>query len=501
MPRAKKIKEEEGDLDKKYFDIISPKSEEELAQDIMDTPKKQEEEVLSIRKESFEKKERVEETEEEDYEKADDEIEPVTYRERFETKETPDIAVEAGTKFETEDEVETIYEETKKKKKFHFKMKNKVLVVSIACFVLVGTVFGLYSFVFDKANIIVTTRKSTIKYEGVVLADINAKEIDPNKGIIPGRLLTVSKSLEKEYTATGKVSGGAKAHGTMLIYNAYSQSPQVLVTGTRFESTDGLIFKLNARTVVPGATLKNGDLEPVFIEAEVTAAETGTAYNIAPGRFTIPGFKGGDKYKGFYGETKVAMVGGSEGESIVVSSGDIKAAEISIGDDLIKLLESELAKQIKDTDRTFKEAIVTKVNKRIVQAEVGDSMTKFKVSVSGEIKTIVVAKNDLDELVKTNLASSLTPADQLYGVPEYIFSNLKFDAQKGNISFYTTCNYPAQKNLDKEEILEIVKGKTIEEVKKALLNNEKIENTQIKLSPFWLNSIPVEKGKIVLTLD
>jgi len=509
MPRTKKtISKKDDDLGKQYFDILAPgeeeiKEEETKKEEKVEKIKEEEEGILSIRKETFTQIvkndeiteiEEVEEikNEEETYEKADEELEPVTYRERFEAKEEPISEIE---------EIEEIYEEVRPKRKITFKMKSRVFAVSIICLVLVGVGMGLYTFAFNKANVVVKTRKSTIKYEGIILADTTAKDIDANKGIIPGKLVTVSKTLEKEFPATGKVSGGSKAHGKILIYNAYSQTPQVLVTGTRFESTDGLIFKLNARTVVPGATLKNGDLTPVSIEAEVTAAENGTTYNIAAGRFMIPGFKGGDKYNGFYGETKVAMTGGSEGESIVVSSGDLKAAENTIGDELFKVLSAELEKQISKDERTFKEAVVTRVIKFTPGASVGDSMTKFKVSIQGEVKTISVAKKDLDNLVKTNLSPSLTSVDQLYGNPEYIFSNLKFNAEKGNISFYTTCSYPAKKVLNKEEILGLIKGKSVEEVKKALLNNDKIESAQIKLSPFWLNGIPVEKEKIALTID
>jgi hypothetical protein len=482
MPRTKKttLKKDE-DLDKKYFDILPPHAEEE--EEVEKTPK-EEEDFLTIRKETFTQVikddeiietgeiEEIKNTEEETYEKAEEEIEPVTYRERFEKEENIE-------------ELPEIFEEKPKRKiKIKFKMTNKILYAFLGCVGVLILVMGLCTFVFNKANVIVTSRKSTIKYEGIILADTSAKEVDANKGTIPGELITVSKTLEKEYPATGKVSGGSKAHGKMLIYNAYSQSPQVLVTGTRFESADGLIFKLNARTVVPGATLKNGDLTPVSIEADVTAAETGTAYNIAAGRFTIPGFKGSDKFNGFYGETKAAMAGGSEGESTVVSQADLKNAENLIGDELFKILNTELAKQISDEERTFKEAIITNVIKVTPGASVGDSMTKFKMSIQGEIKTISIAKKDLDNLVKTNLGVNLTAVDELYGNPEYIFSNLKFNAEKGNISFYTICNYPAKKVLNKEEILNLIAGKPVAEVKKALLNNDKIENTNIKLYPF-----------------
>jgi len=499
MPRTKKlISNNNEDENKKYFDIIPP--DENLLEEQSDNqPEEQEEGIVKIRKEHFNIPEKVKETiktdknemlsaEEEEFDSENTPTsEAMSYRERFEKeKQTIDDKVElnAGSRFMNEIEIEGNYEEQGTKKKLSFKIKNKVLKVSIVCIVVLGVIAGLYTFVFNRAEVIITTKKSTIKYEGIVLADINAKAVDASKGIIPGKLISFSKTLDKEFDATGKVTGGSKAHGTMIIYNAYSQAPQVLVTGTRFESADGLIFKLDARTVVPGATLQNGEIIPSSVEASVTAAETGTAYNIAAGRFTIPGFEGTDKFKGFYGETKTKMTGGSDGESTVVSQGDIKNAENVIGDELFKVLNEELNKQISKDDRVFKEAIITKVNSITPNVKVGDSVAKFKMSVQGEIKTIVVANKDLNELVKNNLLSALLPIDQLYGNPEYIFSNLKLDIDKGSLSFYVICNYPVEKSLNKEEIIGQIKGKTIEGVKRLLSDNEKIENTKIRLSPF-----------------
>jgi len=497
MPRSKNtISKKDEDDNKKYFDIIAPN--ENLSQDQSDDqPEEQQEGVIKIRKEHFatshNKEERFEQDTNEilDKEPSEEnisipEVTSSSYRERFETEKEreEDMGLKASSIFQEETEIEGNYEKKGSSKRFSFKIKNKVLKVSVVCFVVLGLIASLYTFVFNKADIIITTKKSNIKYEGIVLADINAKAVDVSKGIIPGKLISFSKTIDKEFEATGKVTGGSKAHGTMIIYNAYSQAPQVLVTGTRFESADGLIFKLDARTVVPGATLKNGEIVPVSIEASVTAAEAGAAYNIAPGRFTIPGFEGTDKFKGFYGETKTKMTGGSDGESIVVSQGDIKNAENVITDELFKVLNEELNKQISKDERVFKEAVVTKVGNITPNVKVGDSVAKFKVSVSGEIQTIIIANKDLDELVKQNLSSALLPIDQLYSHPEYIFSNLKLDIDKGTLSFYVICDYPVKKSLNKEEIIGQIKGKTIEEVKKLLSNNEKIENTKIKLSPF-----------------
>lgn len=105
-------------------------------------------------------------------------------------------------------------------------------------------------------------------------------------------------------------------------------SPQILVATTRFETSDGKIVCLDSRVVVPGATTKDGQLQPSSIDVNVTADQPGPDYNIPactdPCKFTIPGFKGTDKFEGFYGISKNPMTGGNLGSVPMVTADDLK---------------------------------------------------------------------------------------------------------------------------------------------------------------------------------
>ena len=362
--------------------------------------------------------------------------------------------------------------------------------------------FVILTFVTNSATVSINVQKGSIEYTGNLLVDTNVTTADYAKNILPGRVVKTSQTVSETLDATGKVNGGAKAKGKLTVYNAYNTSPQILVQNTRFESPDGLIFRADARVTVPGATLKNGEIVPSSIVINVTAAETGNAYNISPVRFTIPGFKGTDRFTGFYGESKDKFAGGSDGESTVVSAVDLKNAEKTAGDKLFAQLDSELKNQIQSHEKTFTDAIVKKITKvDFGGVKVGDSKDKFTVNITGEITTIVFSKDDYLNVVKYNIEKSLEKDEELFSDFTERIIAIKPDNKNNTLSINTNVQYPTKKKLDGAEIISQIKGKSIEETKQILANNPAIEKTNITLRPIWLTSIPESTKKIHLGID
>ncbi len=110
-------------------------------------------------------------------------------------------------------------------------------------------------------------------------------------------VISVQKEGTAEVSATGaSVKVDKKASGTITVYNNYSADPQDLVATTRFQTADGLIYRIDKPITVPGTTVVNGKTIPGSIDAVVTADVSGDKYNISNADFTVPGFKGGPKY-------------------------------------------------------------------------------------------------------------------------------------------------------------------------------------------------------------
>jgi hypothetical protein len=499
VPKQKKNSPE----DELYFDIVSPsqiEEEEELEED--NSPKIKSYQI-PIRKEKFNSMPKIKTMPKEE-ELADDE----EYEEIVE-----EVEVDAD-----EPEEEIIYKPAKKSKKgkklFSFFKRNKkekvekiprkkakkepkvrvtregggfkkklFITVGLASLVLIFG-FVLLTFAFNNATISINTQKGNIDYTGNILVDSNIKTADFTKNVLPGRLIKISKTVTKEFESTGKINGGAKAKGKITIYNAYNTSSQILVQNTRFESADGLIFKLDSRITVPGASLKNGEIVPSSILANVTAAENGVGYNISAGRFTIPGFKGTDRFTGFYADSKDKFAGGTDGQSTVVSSVDLKNAEKSAMDVLSTQLDTELKSQIQSHEKTFKDSIVVKVVKIDFNGvKAGDSKLKFNANITGEIKTIAFSSDDYNTLIKTNVEKELKDGEELYGSFTENIASIKPDDKKNQILINTIIKYPTKKNINSTEIINTIKGKSLVEVKKILSTNPAIEKVNIKLYP------------------
>ena len=74
---------------------------------------------------------------------------------------------------------------------------------------------------------------------------------------------------------TGEEAVEVKASGKIMVYNNFSSEPQRLIIRTRFETKEGLIYRIPESIVVPGKTVKMGWETPGSKEIGVFADEPG----------------------------------------------------------------------------------------------------------------------------------------------------------------------------------------------------------------------------------
>src|SRR3989344_1440911 len=154
---------------------------------------------------------------------------------------------------------------------------NRVLWIAGTLVILTASGLGSFELVtkiLPKAEVSLVLEKKDFSFEENIEVSSKATQTDISDGtkiVIPGELLTANKNLEMKFVATGKKLTEIKAKGFLTIYNNYDTKSQILVVSTRFQSSDGKIFRLNEQVTVPGAKMENGKLMPVGIEAAVTA--------------------------------------------------------------------------------------------------------------------------------------------------------------------------------------------------------------------------------------
>jgi hypothetical protein len=103
---------------------------------------------------------------------------------------------------------------------------------------------------------------------------------------IPFEIVRITRDDGRVVAASEETDVQKKASGRIVIYNNHNSSPQRLVKNTRFETPEGLIYRINESVTVPGAKIEGGEKVPGSVEAEVMADIPGQKYNIGLTDFT-----------------------------------------------------------------------------------------------------------------------------------------------------------------------------------------------------------------------
>jgi hypothetical protein len=211
-----------------------------------------------------------------------------------------------------------------------------IIVILIAIFILVMMT------VFASATVKITPKTQQVDVEMNITATI-----EKEASSVRYEVIKISKSGTASIAATGEEAVELKSSGKIVIYNNFSPDPQRLIVRTRFETPEGLIYRIPESVVIPGRTTKNGVDTPGSIEVEVFADEAGEKFNIKKTDFTVPGFKNDQaRYKGIYARSSTEMTGGFIGKKKKVAEADKKEALDNIDTEIRTALQKELSSKV-----------------------------------------------------------------------------------------------------------------------------------------------------------
>lgn len=254
--------------------------------------------------------------------------------------------------------------------------RKRVIVTAVFALIIIGIGFFV-NVLLGGAEITVYPKMKDIS----VQATFEAFKT-PKVGELGYELLSLETTGEKQVKANGKEAVSIRAEGIIFIYNTKSTSEQRLVKNTRFETKDGLIFKIKESVVVPGASKDaKGNLVPGSASAEVFADGTGEKYNIAPTRFTVPGLKGSDQYVNVYGESTSAFTGGFEGEKYIIDEAELDTAKQALHVELRDTLLARL-KEERPAGFVIYDGAITFTYESLPSTEYGASLATIKEKVT-----------------------------------------------------------------------------------------------------------------------
>lgn len=322
----------------------------------------------------------------------------------------------------------------------------------------------------------------------------------PTSKELPYEMLTLEASGEREVTASGQETVQTPATGKILISNTTSNSER-LIKNTRFESPEGLVFRITESVVVPSA---REDGTPGQVTADVFADAVGDSYNLSSGtNFTVPGFKESNLdalYTGITGVNQANFTGGYDGPQFIIDDEQLSSATESLRSELREALTNRLVNE-KPANFILFDSSVTFNYQNLPPEEIGDGKVKIKE------KAILNAPLFNNADLAQNIAVSV--------VPGYEDAPVRLEDEK-SLSFQyatTTIDLPNDESIsfnlvgkprlvwvyDEAQLKTDLAGGSKTALTTVLGGYPAIEKATVKIRPFWSRSFPEAINKITIT--
>jgi hypothetical protein len=392
---------------------------------------------------------------------------------------------------EQDDELEEFYDEgprtpPRSKPRKKISLKN---AISIAVVVFLSVGAFTYTYVFNSAKIIITPKYKDVS--GVSKTYSFSPSSDASA--IPYELHTLSVAKEKTLTKSETKKVEAKASGKITVYNNFDSNPQRLIRNTRFEFPAGKIYRINQSIEVPG---KKGDT-PGSIEVTVYADNVGADYNLDSGNFSIPGFKGTEREKAFYGTVKTKIEGGASGTVNSVSVVDINAAKDSLALLLAKEIKEEATKVEKEGRTPLLGAlqIIYEDNEEELLRGEGDV---YKVTAKGYLP--LASTPALAEALARDI-SDYEGHSVYIGVKDaltYTKKDTDTVTGTGTVALLVEGDVRIVWKSNVENLKDLVLGKDRDDFKPLMKTVDSVDSAEVRFSPLWLSSFPKESSKITV---
>lgn len=315
-------------------------------------------------------------------------------------------------------------------------------------------------------------------------------------------VLPVNETAEMTIPADTAKKVSEKAAGTLIIYNNFSDKPQRLIKNTRFETQNGLIYRIGSSVTVPGKTIKDGRTLPGSLEAVVSADSPGTEYNIPLSDFTVPGFKSDKaRFAGFYARSKTPMSGGFEGTVRVPSETALLSARASLRETLQKKIAKEKQSSVPPGYILFSGALSTKQASLPLEPREGLVSAVVKEQATGA--AYLFKRDDIAQAI------AIAAVPQFDNLPVEIpqLENLVFElteSPSGTPAEAQTLRFTLKGEVrivwlfDEDKLRTALIGRPKNELTSALSAFSTIENAELVIRPFWSRSFPRNPKKILI---
>jgi hypothetical protein len=357
--------------------------------------------------------------------------------------------------------------------------KFVALTFLIITLVLLGAIIFMSA---KRADITIVTRSEPVEAQGTVL--INSSD---SNAVVPGFVTSTVVSIEKTFNPEGSKTEEGISEGTVMLIND-SDLAQPLVATTRLLTPDGVLFRMKNAVTVPA----NGSAE-----VAVYADEKGTASDIGPSTFTIPGLNE-TKQKVIYAKSEAPMSGGIRKIGVLSQEDIDKAQQILVEDIRTKgseLLNTAFAQQVglyEVSGATFSH-----------DAELGVETSSYVLSGTATVVGVFYDQPKLTEYAQGMLQKQVVDNSEILqsmeGTPSVVLR--QFDASVGTAELVVSYSGLVDIDPNAKELQKLMFfGKSEDEVKRYVMSLDHVQGVEMHFRPMWNRSVPHVADHVSITI-
>lgn len=309
-------------------------------------------------------------------------------------------------------------------------------------------------------------------------------------------IMKIDNQGAKSIAATGEENVAVKASGTIVVYNDYSSASMRLIKNTRFETSAGLVYRVDRAIVVPGKKVVDGKSVPGQVEAVVYADVPGEKYNIGLSDFKIPGLKGSPQYEKFYARSKTEMASGFEGKRLTVSPATLESTKAIIQEELRKALLAAAFSQKPNGFRLDESTVIVEFSDLLNE----DQKDSIEVRMKGTLYGVLIEEQKLAAFIAANTVADYDGNPVEIANPDALTVRLNLGSEpiweSSKISVDLSGNPHLVWSVDTERLTDDLAGKDKASIDTVLSGYPAVDSAEVVMRPFWRRSFPEDPAKI-----
>lgn len=345
--------------------------------------------------------------------------------------------------------------------------KYIALTFLIVTIVLLGVIVCMSS---KRAVITITASQEPVEVKETL-------NIGDTESVVAGKVETTVVSLQKSFQPQEGREEPAIATGKVALHNEEDYN-QPLIATTRLLTSEGILFRLKERVVVPAKGI---------VVADVYADKIGKESEIGPSRFTIPGLSA-DKQTVIYATSEKPMIGGWKKIGILGES-DWQKGEKELLAEIEKIGKEKLSVLHPDFSAVYK-----LINPEIKsEQKVGEEASEFTLSGKATIVGVFYNGEEVKNLMAKELNKRVVSEDELLTIdnPEPAVNLESYEASSTIAVVNVSASGLVSLNPESGQFAKsMFFGKNKEEVRRYLLSLDHVQGVEVKFTPAWMSSVP-----------